>query len=440
MSLQQGLIGHWTMDEQDRSGGVVYDKSAYDVHMSVNDPSSISTASANVGNGTYFADSGSAITNADSIPDDFGNKIKDSCAISFWAKNLSFSGDNAFSAWVIRSSGQNIDKSIGVFGGRSNESFTFERRDESGSFQGIGTSTSTWGSNWHHIVCQFSSSDNNLEMWVDGELDNTQSNNFQATSDFTGLAISFGGLDGQLDDVRLYSRTLTESEINQLYQMRSNRTVSNDLSKGLVVHWTMDGKDISGGTIYDKSGYSNNIQTDSSVTTGESGITGESIYTDATGGTAQTDTIEIDEHTVSFWIKPYNQSSSSYEQFIENGTGNLPGDGLGGRKPLVSRLPDNDEWHWRVSTGGNDNDGTNTTGGIDVGEWSHWAGVHTDGNLTVYKNGEVSDDVSVDPGFGSGYGPVRLQFNTIECNMDDIRIYNRGLSESEVIRLYNKRT
>jgi len=249
MSLQKGLVGHWTMDDRDTSGGILYDKSGYDIHMSVNNTSAISTVSANIGDGIYFSNSGSTATNVDSIPDNLGNKIKNSCSISFWAKDISFTGNDSFDAWVIRSSGDNIDKSIGVFGGREGETFTFERRDESGNFQGIGTTTTSWGSEWHHIVCQFSTSNNNREIWVDSELDNTQANDFQATSDFTGLDISLGGLDGELDDLRLYSRTLSESEINALYQMRSMKETTSNIQVDQFANGNLNLWDVNEATI-----------------------------------------------------------------------------------------------------------------------------------------------------------------------------------------------
>jgi len=440
VNLQKGLVGHWTMDDRDTSGGVLYDKSAYNIHMAVDDTSAISTVSANIGDGIYFSNSGSTATNVDTIPDNLGNKIKDSCSISFWAKDISFTGNDSYDAWVIRSSGDNIDKSIGVFGGREGERFIFERRDESGNFQGIRTTTTSWGSEWHHIVCQFSTSNNNREIWVDSELERTNANNFQATSDFTGLDISFGGLDGKLDDVRLYSRTLSESEINALYQMRSQRETTSSLSKGLIGHWTMDDQDINSGTIYDKSGNSNNLQTDSSVTTGVPGKVGTAISTDGTGGTTSTNSPQINQHTLMFWIKPSNSSSNSYEPVIENGSGSTSDDGTGGRKPLVTRSNDNlNIWHWRISTSSGGNDGVNSSATLDVGSWSHWAGVHTDGNFTLYKNGQVSDDISVASGFSSGYGDFDMNFGQMAYDIDDVRFYNRGLSQKEIKRIYNKR-
>jgi len=36
LNLQNGLVGHWTLDEKDTSNGTAYDSSAYNNHGSLN--------------------------------------------------------------------------------------------------------------------------------------------------------------------------------------------------------------------------------------------------------------------------------------------------------------------------------------------------------------------------------------------------------------------
>ena len=76
--------------------------------------------------------------------------------------------------------------------------------------------------------------------------------------------------DGSLDDVRIYNRTLSASEVKQLYLQGSSlkqnitprkgtNTGTYSLDSGLVGHWTFDGKDTAwnSNTTQDKSGQGN---------------------------------------------------------------------------------------------------------------------------------------------------------------------------------------
>ena len=88
---------------------------------------------------------------------------------------------------------------------------------------------------------------------------------------------------------------------------------------------------------------------------------------------------------------------------------------------------------------------------ITPDKWQHlvltWDGVCTTfSGLKIYING-ISQTISGSPGSGSpeddSFYDVTLGFNTISTvdyykgRLDDIRIYNRILSASEILNLYN---
>jgi hypothetical protein len=74
---------------------------------------------------------------------------------------------------------------------------------------------------WHHIVCQRSSS--NLQIWIDGNLDAdvtgsnlsyiTNTHNFY----IAGNGFGSGSFSGSLDEVRIYNKGLNSNEISNLY-------------------------------------------------------------------------------------------------------------------------------------------------------------------------------------------------------------------------------
>ncbi|PIR66855.1 MAG: hypothetical protein COU51_01565 [Parcubacteria group bacterium CG10_big_fil_rev_8_21_14_0_10_36_14] len=61
--------------------------------------------------------------------------------------------------------------------------------------------------------------------------------------------------DGYIDDVRIYNRALSASEVATL---AGSYKVESITKNDLVGHWSMDANDISGITVYDKSGYDSN--------------------------------------------------------------------------------------------------------------------------------------------------------------------------------------
>jgi len=99
---------------------------------------------------------------------------------------------------------------------------------------GAGTSFNVTPStgDWHHAG--FSYSNGTLTLYYDGQKVNESS---VASEDMSSRKMLFGAYEisntvwntnGNLDDVRVYNRALSEPEINALYQMRSSRVNSTD--------------------------------------------------------------------------------------------------------------------------------------------------------------------------------------------------------------------
>jgi uncharacterized membrane protein len=110
--------------------------------------------------------------------------------------------------------------------------------------------------NWHHIVVSFSASENTVSFFVDGLLDSTKSftidpvsNNYPLIIGKHGSVGNDGGyfVNGTIDEVRIYNRTLTADEVYRRYQaglaghcdenIREGSYISNVLDAGMVVSW-----------------------------------------------------------------------------------------------------------------------------------------------------------------------------------------------------------
>jgi len=144
------------------------------------------------------------------------------------------------------------------------------------------------GTNSWHLL-QLVRSGSTVYTYTDGALVGTnESSSTSITSTASlkaGKAADGRYLSGILDDVRIYSRALSATEISNLYS-RPKRVVlqasSNSIHmNGTVGLWSFNGPDMSGTTAYDRSGYTN---TGAIVNGGEKtfGALGQAIRLDGT--------------------------------------------------------------------------------------------------------------------------------------------------------------
>jgi len=247
---------------------------------------------------------------------------------------------------------------------------------------------------------------------------------------------------GKIDDARVYNRALSASEIKQIYnagvgtQVNSTQvnTPSSSLTSGLVGYWSFNGPDISGMTAYDGSTGGNNgtLVNGPTVAIGKMGqglaFNGTNRYVSVPSSLSLTPTNAI---TVSAWIKP---SLLGTREFIatkwlgftvELATDNTVTSGVyvdSGQRmtPSTSVLPNNT---WTFVT------------------FTYDSNTRT---LTTYLNGGQEIKSTVLSGLasylmttsGSSLGIGNYSSYYWNGLLDEVRIYNRALSVSEVKQLY----
>lgn len=255
----------------------------------------------------------------------------------------------------------------------------------------------------------------------------------------------FSGQDdyrGYMDDVRIYNRILSLTEIKQLYNLAQGKTNASStamsqgtsLKDGLLGLWTFDGPDITT-SILDRSGQGNNgyfigAATSSAKTIGKLGqaLTFDGIddYTITTrSGTSLT------QLAVSFWVNPRGNDGTQRGMFqwADNLSDNAP-------FILVTRDTTNEvrlyvDGGYRVS---------NVV--IPSNAWSHVAAILDTANLwTFYIDGvsvgTYQDDATHTYQSSATSVYVGNGFNAyFPGSFDDVRVYNRTLSASEVKQLY----
>jgi hypothetical protein len=442
--LSQSLLGYWKMDEgtgtsttADSSGNAVT------LTMTAIDSGDWQTGQI----GPFMLDlDGSAewLTATDPAVLDFVNGA--SFSIAGWFNRDT---ENTVDTLVAKRNGTaNTDDGYMVYIG-TDDLLYFEASEISGTDERQVVSTSTFATTgWHHFVVSWED-DRDVSLYIDGASQGTVSGSTFANvaSLVTALDFKIGAesdngnpFDGKLDDIRVYGYPLSADDVTKLYQTTAP---AQPVDTGLVGHWTFDGADIAGTTAVDRSGKGNNGTL--SLATKTIGKVGQGVYIDdpsSTGAvylTPNTDnSLELGtgDRTIAGWIKLVGSPLGySYFLFAKGGEGtegyNFQ---FGGDGEVLS-----------VNVYTESSGGTYFSVGcpslFNTG-WRHVAAVidrdagvflYLDGVLLARVNTSVYNGVDVT---NTGQEAVLAAAGFNPIGFDDVRIYNRTLSASEVYQLY----
>ena len=305
--------------------------------------------------------------------------------------------------------------------------------DAGGSVFGETLSTGSW----HHIVTYFDGDYTNgptgHARWylidgviiigsdVDGDI-GTSNNN-----------LTFGNLlyHGRIDDVRIYNRSLPRDEIQAIYHEREwDSTLPG--TDDLAGEWRF-----TGGSLNDTSGSENafvnygaalapdrfgNSNCAYTFNAGNANYMTTTGYTNLPTGNAN--------RTVTAWIKIDSFTADSYTPIV------CYGDCATSGSSYMIGI-DNSEHKIFFGPGGS----VSTPGSvIEAGVWYHVAILNTGNDVRFYLNGHIDDHGSTPITINTTAGPLTLGWNTVEEAyfngvIDDVRIYNRALSGSEIYAL-----
>jgi hypothetical protein len=261
---------------------------------------------------------------------------------------------------------------------------------------------------------------------------------------------------GSIDEVRIYDHMLSATEVANLYTssnkiFKVSTSQNNKVTTGLVGMWSFNGPDISGTTVFDRGSGGNNgmLVGSPALTIGKVGQaidlngSAQRVYV---GSPVNLDNIST--FTYSIWAKAEGEHNNGYGPLITKANGSTerkifqfyqynPGSNMGkvGMKIVASTT--------NASS-------VAVTGTYRWNEWAFWAATYDDGGdriARIYKNGsEVTyetQQAAVGPltSDASEYfvigGMAPAGFYSFNGVLDEVRIYNRVLTASEIQRLYN---
>ncbi len=475
--LESGLVGHWTFDGPDTSWTTL---TTTDVSGNGNAGTLTSMATATtptigrLGQALDFDGTDDVVVVADAAELQPG--ANRSWTMSAWAKPDT--ADQYGTILSRRQNGGNFPEyaiKICNSGCTAAGKRMYAIYRQAGGVYRISVSSSTVSSTtigdgrWHHFVAVASQSEDNVILYIDGERIPFNTGSAGAWPSFTnGNDFQIGNcsgctsyFNGAIDDVRIYNRGFSNSEVKRLYELGAtthiNTTIdtNDDLENGLVGHWTFDGPKMDWASttaeVRDQSTSSNHGNaTNMNQTSATIGKLGQGLQFDGTDDyVRRTDNASLrvtSGVSLVAWVKTVSTSTSQYVVSKYN-------------IHIASR-----EYALRVITGGLVRGIVSYNGGL--GEHYRDSSVAVnDGRwhlivMTFRATGFVAPDIYVDGQLSNGSGAAPANFTAIYSGtsdahisgtvitggsmseffngqMDDVRIYNRGLSASEVKRIYD---
>jgi hypothetical protein len=405
-TLNKGLVGHWSMDGVDYNSSTnrVTDKTPYSNH-GTNYGATLATDRNGKVDGAMSFDGVDDYLDLSQV--DTSNLANSS--VSFWKKAtdypnwLLFKGNSgSYYLMAIKTDGNFYHNSVGT------NVQIYE--------DGQQVSTQTKDGKWHHYVA----TGVNLSSWTTITLSN-----------YTGYQYK-----GALDDLRIYDRSLSESEVQSLYNSYEPKISAGSLNKGLVLDMPLTLKytkdETSGSEIMtDKTPYSNDGQ-NYGATINEEGASFDGVN-DYIRAQHSLSLNTPDEITVSAWFST-ETNSSGHKSII-------------GKKYSTAwelNIVDND-LYVNANIGGNyysyflrKNDV------ITENNWHHAVLTYSskDGVANLYLDNDIVDTRNITGLIGTNTNILEIGSRGSSLFWDgkikNLRLYNRALSETEVKSLYDK--
>lgn len=432
-----GLVGHWRLDEA--AGATATDSSPIANHATHSNGAASGAAGPYPGAGAYAAEMDGGYESVTAPAHPVYDEITGAVSVAAWVcldqDVADLSGVAALAARVNSA----MNSGFALYANpASGGSLRFAILDGSSEHEAIWENAELDAGRWRHVVGTFDGA--TIRLYVDGKL-MAQTNSTVLPAVPTGDPLVMGIFqDGRLHDVRVYNRAVQHAEIAEMY--------------GLVAHWKLD--ETSGAVAYDASGMGHHAAltgTQGWTTQGQADgafafdyTNGQEYFTAPTNPTL--DDLQEGDYTVMTWFRPDSTPPGAGAEFdaaygLVSKSGYHLGVVYGSGGTFYNE-------HWLASgptwTGAGD-----AAGSHPAGEYYHFAAVvnRVDGVIKAYVNGQLVETVTFTPGSAAleyGATPWRIGVSDPGTDdwdhpthgaIDDARLYNRALSDAEVLQTYS---
>ena len=423
ISTSKGLVAHYTFDRN------YEDSSIYNNHGTPKGNMDFTTGM--VGNAAASFDGKSYVEVSDSdsldITDDFTFSVwlnKQDAGVGGWAVVFS-KGDTS------STSSSNSPYALHHSGGK------YPMIRISGNT--ISSNTDTDFNEWYFLTVTREGSD--VKFYIDGELKDTKISGVSIPKSQSKLLI---GIDppgsteyfkGAMDDLRIYNYALTQSEVKSLYggEITSTTPISpTSTNKGLVAHYTFD-RNYEDSSIYNNHG---TPKGNMDFTTGVVGNAAASFDGKSYVEVSDSDSLDLtDDFTFSAWLNKQDAGVGGWAVVFSKGdTSSLSAS----NSPYALAHQSNGKYPIIRISGNTISSNTDT----DFNEWYLLTVTREGSDVKFYIDGELKDTKT------SGVSILKSQSKLVigtdppgtteyfKGAMDELRIYNYALTQSEVKSLY----
>ena len=307
---------------------------------------------------------------------------------------------------------------------------------------------------WTHVIAVYDGS--SMILYKDGELVGSQAKSGMIAAN-AAVDVSIGNqpvgagnqpFDGMMDDIRIYSTALSPQQVKMSYQPQS-APISSCVYPDLIAHWKLN--ETSGSTASDVTGsHSGNLINFPADPWISNGKVNGALDFDGTDDRLDAGIIEVGGSaiTLAAWFNA-DSFTTSDGRIISRASGTAEQDHYwmlstilqGNDHRLRFRLRSNDCGITTTSTL------TATGGNLATGVWTHAAAVYNGSTMKLYKdglevgsmakNGTLISSTSV--GVGIGNQPVGDGNRPFDGILDEVMVFDRALSQSEIQDLVDRR-
>ena len=357
------------------------------------------------------------------IPDDVSLEVTDEITISAWIKLAELDGNLhgivAYSDFELRAYKLAWDNRSGT-----NRLWFSVNNGTTPPYNTLSPTVNLQEDQWYHIVATYNSTE--MRIFVD-----SVSVGSKVPTSYLGgygsYSVDIGSwttywFNGTIDEVRIYDRSLTASEIQQLYQ-------GMDVRRDLVGYWSFD--EGSGSTAYDTHMW----------TTGKRG---GAIYVDGSNDYVEFESSEVfnitDEITLLAWVNPSNYTEKTYAGIVFKANTVEAQGGCGTNYALTTYYWDPKPDFFVTTTGGSTCQHKAGNTDMEIGGWYFIAGTYDSGTgqVKAYLDGTPDGSGTYDGEITNSPYPIRVgrglhYFNGI---IDEVFIYSRAMSDEEIQIIY----
>jgi RHS repeat-associated protein len=435
-----GLVHYWPLDDGAVSSSALspgaYDRAGTVTLAAQNGPARISTGDAE-------------LLQAYSFPNDDDRLYGTGATLGTTAFSIS--------GWVRLDSGNSLTKqamglgdvdNATVYVGPNSQDLKLQVKISSGWYYGT-FGTLTLGQ-WAHFAWTYDGA--SVTLYLNGAYAATITQAGSIT--FGGTEVTLGMTDptytnsewpGAVDEMRIYDRPLSAWEVSLLYgytpaaahRLLETPTGTGALSSGLSHYWNMDRGAVRSTTIQDVAGSADLTAYNSPLHS----ASGDAELKEAFEFPGSDDHLHIASGvtlgatavTVSGWVRLDSVDA----------TNDMHAVGLGNLDNALVKVNNNSQT-LRVKVKIGSTSYTKSFGDLTLGQWAHFAYTYDGSQLKVYRDGALNNTTTDSGGisFGGSEATIGIGDPTYTSNewpgaVDEVRIYNRALSATEVSQLHS---